>query len=53
MENATSNCIGKILVFWGSDIDCNILDENDQQITCDIKHNQLQRKFITTFGYAK
>ncbi|TMX00200.1 hypothetical protein EJD97_001201, partial [Solanum chilense] len=53
MDNATSNCNGKIWVFWNTDVDCNILDEDEQQITCDIKHNELQRQFITTFVYAK
>ena len=33
MDNATSNCNGKIWVFWSSDVDCNILDEDEQQIT--------------------
>ncbi|TMX04544.1 hypothetical protein EJD97_007651, partial [Solanum chilense] len=46
MENATSNCNGKIWVFWSNDIDCNILDEDEQQITCNMKHNELQYKFI-------
>ncbi|XP_015057525.1 uncharacterized protein LOC107003747 [Solanum pennellii] len=36
-----------------SDIDCNILDEDEQQITCDMKHNELQYKFTSTFTYAK
>ena len=46
MENATSNCNGKIWVFWSNDIDCNILDEEEQQISCNMKHNELQYKFI-------
>ncbi|XP_069145909.1 uncharacterized protein [Solanum lycopersicum] len=33
MDNASSNCNSKIWVFWNSDIDCNILDEDEQQIT--------------------
>ncbi|XP_069154435.1 uncharacterized protein [Solanum lycopersicum] len=53
MDNATSNCNSKIWVFWNSDIDCNILDEDEQQITCDMKHNELQYQFTTTFIYAK
>ena len=36
MDNAISNCNSKIWVFWNSDIDCNILDEDEQQITCEI-----------------
>ena len=38
--------------FWNSDINCNILDDDEQQITCYIKQNELQRQFITTFAYA-
>ena len=53
MDNATSNCNSKIWVFWNSDIDCNILDEDEQQITCDMKHNELQYQFTTTFIYAR
>lgn len=51
MENASSNCNVKIWVFWSSDIDCNILYEDAQKITRDIKQNELQRQFITTFFY--
>ena len=29
MDNAISNYNGKIWVFWSSDIDCNILDEDE------------------------
>ena len=53
MDNAISNCNGKIWVFWSTDIDYNILDEDEQQITCNIKHNELQYQFTSTFAYAK
>ncbi|XP_015084240.1 uncharacterized protein LOC107027651 [Solanum pennellii] len=53
MENATSNCNGKILIFWSSDIYCNILDEDEQQITFNMKHNELQYQFTSIFNYAK
>ena len=36
MDNAISNYNGKIWVFWSSDIDCNILDEDEQQISCEM-----------------
>ena len=29
MDNAISNCNSKIWVFWNSDVDCNILDEEN------------------------
>ncbi|XP_049375739.1 uncharacterized protein LOC125840542 [Solanum verrucosum] len=35
------------------DIDCVILEEDEQQITCDIGHNELQTHFNMTFVYAK
>ncbi|TMW92588.1 hypothetical protein EJD97_012827, partial [Solanum chilense] len=53
MDKSTSNCNGKIWIFLSSDIDCNILDEDEQQITCDKKHNELQYQFTSTFIYAK
>ena len=53
MENAISNCNGIIWVFWSNDINCNILDEDEQQITCNMKHIELQYKFTSTFAYAK
>ena len=53
MENATSNCNGKIWDFWSNDIDCNNLDEDEQQITCNMKHNELEYQFTSTFVYAK
>ena len=53
MDNAISNYNSKIWVFWNSDIVCNILDEDEQQITCDMKHNELQYQFTSTFIYEK
>ncbi|KAG5580250.1 hypothetical protein H5410_050877 [Solanum commersonii] len=53
MKHAVSNCNGKIWLFWNMDIDYVILEEDEQQITCDIGHNELQNHFTTTFVYAK
>jgi len=53
MDQAVSNCNGKIWLFWNTDIDCVILEEDEQQITCDIRHNELQTNFTYTFVYAK
>ena len=53
MENDTNNCNGKIQVSWSNEIQYNILDEDEQQITCEMKHNELQDQFITTFVYTK
>ncbi|KAG5568616.1 hypothetical protein H5410_064367 [Solanum commersonii] len=52
MEHVLSNCNGKIWLFWNMDIDCVILEEDKQQITCDFSHNELQHHFTTTFVYA-
>ncbi|KAH0684447.1 hypothetical protein KY289_022199 [Solanum tuberosum] len=35
------------------DIDCVVLEEDEQQITCDIGHNELQTHSTITFVYAK
>ncbi|WMV32840.1 hypothetical protein MTR67_026225 [Solanum verrucosum] len=53
MEQAVSNCNGKIWLFWTTDIDCVVLEEDDQQITCEIRHNALHNQFTITFVYAK
>ncbi|KAH0712277.1 hypothetical protein KY289_008236 [Solanum tuberosum] len=53
MDYAMSNCNGKIWLFWNLDIDCKILDEDDQHVTCEIAHNELQTQFTTTIIYAK
>ncbi|KAG5568244.1 hypothetical protein H5410_064739 [Solanum commersonii] len=53
MEHAVSNRNGKIWLFWNKDIDCVVIEEDDQQITCDISHNEIQTHFTITFVYAK
>ncbi|XP_049348952.1 uncharacterized protein LOC125813502 [Solanum verrucosum] len=56
MDHAVSNCNGKIWLFWNMDVDCVVLEEDEQQITCNIGHNghnELQTHFTTTFVYAK
>lgn len=50
--NDESNCNGKILSFWNGDIDCTTTNEDDQQITCDIKHNELQNQFTINLVYS-
>ena len=52
-DNAISNCNSNIWVFWSSDIDCNILDEDEQKSTCNMKHNELLYQFANTFVYGK
>ncbi|KAG5599775.1 hypothetical protein H5410_031145 [Solanum commersonii] len=53
MDHAMSNCNGKIWLFWNLDVDCKVLEEDKQQITCEIAHNELQTPFTTTLVYAK
>ncbi|KAG5605800.1 hypothetical protein H5410_027292 [Solanum commersonii] len=53
MDHAMSNCNGKIWLFWNLDVECKVLDEDDQQVTCEIAHNELQTQFTTTIIYAK
>ena len=43
----------KLGFFWISDIHCNILDEDEQQITCNMKYNELPYQFANTFVYDK
>ncbi|KAG5631336.1 hypothetical protein H5410_003053 [Solanum commersonii] len=52
-NTSVSNCNGKIWLFWNMDIDCVVLVEDEQQISCDIGHNELQTHFTITFVYAK
>lgn len=53
MEHATSKTNGKIQVFWGHEVVHKVLENDDQQITCDIQHAQISQKYITTFFYVK
>ncbi|KAK4716315.1 hypothetical protein R3W88_014653 [Solanum pinnatisectum] len=53
MDHSFSNINGKIWLFWGSDITCNILEADEQQITCDINHSEASSNYIKTFVYAK
>ncbi|KAK4729617.1 hypothetical protein R3W88_022605 [Solanum pinnatisectum] len=53
MKQAVSNCNGKIWLFWNNDVDCVVLEEDEQQITCQFNHIELQNQFFITFVYAK
>lgn len=39
--------------FWSSDVECNILDKDEKQITCNMKHSELQYQFTSIFVYSK
>ncbi|KAG5580325.1 hypothetical protein H5410_050952 [Solanum commersonii] len=53
MDHAMSNCNGKIWLFWNLEVDCKVLEEDEQQITCELTHIELQTPFTATFVYAK
>ncbi|KAH0773513.1 hypothetical protein KY290_010650 [Solanum tuberosum] len=53
MGNAIHNSNTKIWLFLNKDIECNILDQDEQQITCEVKHVSYHVTYITTFLYSK
>ncbi|KAK6791450.1 hypothetical protein RDI58_010531 [Solanum bulbocastanum] len=53
MDNAVSNINGKIWLFWINDINCTVLEADEQQITCEIKHIEAHMTYLKTFVYAK
>lgn len=53
MDNAIANSNGKIWLFWNGDVECVVKDHDEQQITCDLSHNELQDKFTIIFVYEK
>ncbi|KAG5604805.1 hypothetical protein H5410_026297 [Solanum commersonii] len=53
MDHATSNINGKIWLFWNTDISCTVLEADEQQVTCEISHTEVQGNYIKTFVYAK
>ncbi|XP_015166827.1 uncharacterized protein [Solanum tuberosum] len=53
MDHATSNINGKICLFRNTDIVCTVLETDEQQVTCEISHTEIQGTYIKTFVYAK
>ncbi|KAK6780088.1 hypothetical protein RDI58_022272 [Solanum bulbocastanum] len=53
MDQAISNSNGKIWLFWNTDVTCKILEADEQQVTCEINHNEVPVTYIKTFIYAK
>lgn len=41
------------MFLWTIDYDCTILESDDQQVTCEMKHTGNPEKFMITFVYAK
>ncbi|TMW81069.1 hypothetical protein EJD97_012226, partial [Solanum chilense] len=53
MNFAHSNPNSKIWLFWSNEVICNVLDSDQQQVTCELIHEECSEKFIITFVYAK
>lgn len=53
MSHSYSNPNNKIWLFWNEEVNCNILDSNQQYITCEIRHEDCNENFIMTYVYAK
>ncbi|XP_059289464.1 uncharacterized protein LOC132042983 [Lycium ferocissimum] len=53
MDFAACNPNGKIWIFWTQELSCRIIESDDQQITCELKHIAHQAAFLNTFVYAK
>ncbi|KAH0773495.1 hypothetical protein KY290_010632 [Solanum tuberosum] len=53
MDKAFFNKNGKIWIFWNEDMDCHIIEAEDQHITCSLEHIEVKDKFMISFIYAK
>ncbi|KAH0737822.1 hypothetical protein KY290_036527 [Solanum tuberosum] len=53
MDLACPNQKGKIWIFWNADIQCQILENEDQHITCELNHVECKEKYMISFIYAK
>lgn len=49
----SSNPNGKIWIFWNAGVDCNILEADEQYITCVLQHVEYKEKLMTSFIYSK
>ena len=53
MDYGHSNPNNKIWLFWSNEVVCKILDSDQQQITCEVKHEKCSESFLMTYVYAK
>ncbi|XP_004248595.1 uncharacterized protein [Solanum lycopersicum] len=53
MDHIFSNLNNKIWLFWSNEISAVILESDQQQVTCEISHENCSEKFIVTYVYAK
>ncbi|KAG5585275.1 hypothetical protein H5410_045709, partial [Solanum commersonii] len=49
MDKAHSNPNAKIWLFWAGELDCNVLDTDEQHTTCELKHSDYPEKFIISY----
>ncbi|WMV07509.1 hypothetical protein MTR67_000894 [Solanum verrucosum] len=53
MDKAHSNPNAKIWLFWAGELECNVLDTDEQHTTYELKHLDYPEKFIISYVYAK
>ncbi|XP_069143598.1 uncharacterized protein [Solanum lycopersicum] len=53
MDYGHSNPNNKIWLFWSNEVVCKILDSDQQQITCEVNHDNCSESFLMTYVYAK
>ena len=53
MNQGHSNPNNKIWLFWSNEVTCDILECDQQHITCEVSHENCSEKFIMTYVYAK
>ncbi|OIT35225.1 hypothetical protein A4A49_55909, partial [Nicotiana attenuata] len=50
-DNAHANINSQIWIFWNNDLNCNVVEESDQQVTCIIEW--MGTNILVTSVYAK
>ena len=53
MNKGYCNPNNKIWIFWSTEVTCNILESDQQQVTCEISYEGYSEKFLMTYVYAK
>ena len=53
MNQGHSNPNNKIWLFWSNEVTCDILECDQQHITCEVSHENCSEKFLMTYVYAK
>ena len=53
MDFCYSNSNNKIWLFWSNDMNCKVIDMDEQLINCEVYHEECSDKFLLTCVYAK